>query len=445
MKIRLAEIIEELKKLLNNTVVKNIFVVGGITLLIKGIGFYKETLVASSFGLSEFLDTFFIAIIVPGFINNVFLGAFKSVFIPNYIAELDTKNNIASFQGTGFFITSIVSGVFMIIAFLFTDTYLGFFFPGHAPEYYESIKSQFYYLLPCIAFWGYSSLLSGLLNIHDEFRYSSLESLFVPVSLIICIFFFKIHLGTNVLAIGTLVGTILSFLFLVFICIKKNILRISLPDLRNSNARVMFSQVPAKVSSGFLTGMNLVVDQYFAAQLVVGSITAINYGIKIPAFLSSLLVIALTNVLLPYFSKSMAKNKEKTFKTLYKMLKFIFASVVIFVIVGILVSDFLVAIFFERRAFTPENTIIVSNIQKLFLIYLPFSICGMVIVNFLTSINKNTFMAYVSFGALILNIVLDYILMKYFGVFGIAFCTTIVIILKNIVLFYYTYLQSKSS
>tara|TARA_R110002049_G_scaffold240425_1_gene413890 strand:+ start:146013 stop:147350 length:1338 start_codon:yes stop_codon:yes gene_type:complete len=443
LKKRYLEIVKAITGLKSNSVVKNIVIVSGITLLIKGVGFYKETLVASSFGLSELLDTFFIAFIVPGFISTVFLGAFKSVFIPNYVAELETKNDIASFQGTGFFVTAGVSALFMGIAFLFTDTYLHIFFPDHTPEYYSLIKSQFYYLLPCIAFWGFSSLLSGILNIHDEFRYSSFESLFIPVAIIICLFFFKDSLGDNVLAIGTLIGTVASFVFLAIVCLQKGLLNIAFPDLNNVNARVMFAQVPAKVSSGFLTGMNTIVDQYFAAQLVIGSIAAINYGRKMPAFLSGLLIIALTNVLLPYFSKALAKNKEKTFKTLFKMLKLLFVGVSVCVLAGILASDFLVELFFERKAFTSDDTVIVSDIQKIFLIYLPFSICGMVIVNFLTSINKNAFMAYVSFGALLLNIVLDYILMQYYGVFGIALCTTIVIILKNTILLLYTYRQSK--
>src|SRR5690606_1975016 len=157
----------------------------------KFIGFYKETLVASNFGLSILLDTFFIAMLVPGFIQTVFLGAFKNVFIPNYIAESRTGNNLASFQGTGFFATALISTFFVILAFLFTDTYLEFFFAGHDAEYYNLVKKQFYILLPCVFFWGFSSLLNGLLNIHEEFKFSSLESIFIPVVTIICLFFFK--------------------------------------------------------------------------------------------------------------------------------------------------------------------------------------------------------------------------------------------------------------
>ena len=103
----------------------------------------------------------------------------------------------------------------------------------------------------------------------------------------------------------------------------------------------------------------------------------------------------------------------------------------------------MVELLFQRNEFTSEDSIIVSSIQKAFLAYLPFSISGMVIVNFLTSINKNAFMAYVALGALTLNIILDFILVKYYGVLGIAICTTIVVIIKNLIHFAYVYKQSK--
>ena len=93
----------DLKNLVLNfsksTVLKNILLVGGLTLVVKLIGFYKETVVSSAFGLSELLDTFFIAMIIPGFISNVFIGAFGSVFIPNYVKSVETpmviKNPVA--------------------------------------------------------------------------------------------------------------------------------------------------------------------------------------------------------------------------------------------------------------------------------------------------------------------------------------------------------------
>ncbi|MGJ8685714.1 MAG: murein biosynthesis integral membrane protein MurJ [Nonlabens sp.] len=431
------------KALFQNQVIRNILTVGAATLLVKFIGFYKESVVAANFGLSEILDTFFIASLVPGFIDTVFLGAFKNVFIPSYVAELRTTNSISSFQSTGFLVTGIVSVFFMLVAFIFTDVYLENFFAGHTQQYYSLIKIQFHYLLPCIVIWGFSSLLSGLLNVSGEYKYSSFGSVFVPIAIITCLFLYRDDLGNLVLAVGTLLGSILCFLYYLTLCLSKKVLTLSKPDLKSSNARIMFAQLPAKISSGFLTGMNGVVDQYFAAQLVLGSIAAMNYGKKMPAFLIGLLTIAITNVLLPYFSKLVLNNREKSFKMVFKMMKITFLGGAIFAVLGIIFTDFFVEFFFQRKEFTTKDTDIVSNIQKIFLLYIPFTIAGMINVNFLTSINKNSFMAYVSFGALVLNIILDYVLIQYYGILGIAICTTVVVILKNIVMFYFTYNESK--
>ncbi len=435
---------QSLNRLKNNLVIQNLILVSGITLGIKLIGFLKETVVAASFGLSEMLDTFYIAILVPTFISNVFLGAYRSVFIPNYIAELKLKGDKGSFQASSFLITVAVSVFFMAIAYLTTDTFLEELYPDHTLEYYELIKEQFYVILPCVIFWGLASLIGGLLNIANEYRLSTLGGIFTPLAILACLFFFKDSLGNKVLATGTLVGAVFTFLYLLTIALTKNILFVAVPNFQNRNIRMLFAQIPAKISSGVLTGLNSVVDQFFAAQLVIGSIAALNYGLKIPAFLTGLLVIAISNVLLPHFSRSILENRKRTFDLLFKTLKVLFFTVSGLVILGILVSHPIVAILFERKEFTSEDTLKVAQIQQVFLVYLPFAIAGMIMVNFLTSINKNTIMAYISLVALVLNIILDYILMQYYGILGIAICTTVVVILKNLAMFIYIYKLKKS-
>lgn len=203
----------------------------------------------------------------------------------------------------------------------------------------------------------------------------------------------------------------------------------------------MLKQLPPKISSGFLTGMNDFVDQYFAAQLVVGSIAAISYGVKIPSFLLSFSIIALGNVLLPYFSKKVAENVLETYKELFKILKIIFFSGLLITFLIYLFSYEIIEFLFEKKQFTSKDTLIVSKIQRIILIYIPFYLCGNVLVKFLTSINKNKFMAWQSFYKLFANIILNYILIKKYGLYGLAMSTTIVIILNTFIYLFYTYKQ----
>ncbi len=429
--------ISKLKQLARKKVLQNLVLVSGVTLFISLLGFFKETVVAANFGLSIELDTFYVALLLPGVINMVFLGSFKSVFIPNYINELGKKGDIGSFQSMSLLVTVCVSLLFAGIAYLGTDTFLEVLYPNKTIEFYQMVKVQLPILLFAIFFWGLASTLSALLNVNDEYRLSSLAGIFTPIIILIGVYFFKSQFSNTILAWGTTLGALASCIYLLSIARNKKLIVLGKLDSKNSNIKIAFQQLPAKISSGLLTALNSVVDQFFAAQLVIGSIAALNYGLKIPAFLSGLLLVAFGNVLLPYFAKLVLSNRKLAFENLFKNLKWLFLGLIAITIIGILLSDLVVGLIFQRKEFTAEDTKVVATIQKIFLAYIPFKITGMIMVNFATSINKNSIMAYISLVALVLNIILDFIFMKLYGVYGIALCTTIITVLKSITMYWY--------
>jgi len=439
-------VIEFIRKGFKSPTIKNIIIVGAVTLFVKGLGFFKEAVVADSFGLSEILDTFYIAILIPGFMSTVFLGGFQSVFIPNYVIELKSGNDIRAFQTTCFLVTILIAVAFCLIAILFTDVYLENFFSGHTEGYYNLIKTQFYFVIPCMIFWGLSSMLNGLLTIYDEFTFSSMNSIFTPITIMICLFFFKEELGNIVLAIGTLIGSILNFLFLLIIALQKNIIKLGFPDFVSKNIKELFIQLPAKLSANILTGINPIVDQYFAAQLIIGSIAALNYGVKIPMFSIGLVTLALGSVLLPYFSKKVIENRDKAFSELKRILKFLLIGSSIVAIVLIIISSPLISLVFERNAFTSDDTLVVSGIQQLYLIQIPAYITTIIMVRFLESINKNRFMVLAAVICLILNITFNYFLIQHIGVYGLALATSAVAVVNSLILYYYiSYLNKQQT
>jgi putative peptidoglycan lipid II flippase len=429
--------IDRIKLILKNGTIVNVIIVSLATLIVKGLGFAKEIVIADYYGLSELVDTFYIAILIPSFIDNVFLGGYKSVFIPNYVRELKTGKNIGAFQSSSFIVTLGSAILFCLLSILVTDIYLEFLFKGHTPEYYHLIKSQFYYILPSILFWGLSSLLSGILNIDNEFKLSTLSYVFTPISIMICLFFFREQLGIIVLAFGTLIGAIINFAFLLFICLKRNLVQIKRPTFKSKNTVEMFKQIPTKLSANIITGLNGIVDQYFAAKLMIGSIAALNYGIKIPMFSIGIVTIALGNVLLPYFSRKATEDRDETFIKLQKILKLILIGSSIVALILILFSPVLISIIFEHNAFTPNDTVIVSRIQQMYLIQVPVYIMSIILVRFLESINKNKFMVYVAIICLTLNVGLNYILIETLGVYGLALATSIVAIVNSLLLYWY--------
>lgn len=430
-------------KLLKNPTLINVMIVGFMTLVVKGMGFFKEMEVGRSYGLSELLDTFLIASLIPGFINNVFMSSFQNVFIPNYIAEKKVSSTIGSFQSACVIITFCLAIILSIGAYILTVFFLEDIFGGHSLDYYNLVRSQFYIMIPCILFWSLSSLLGGLLEINGLFSFSSIYPIITSLVVLICLFFLKNELGHKVLAYGMLVGSFLEFSYLLWITKLKKTLQLSKPDFLSSNIIALYRQLPSKIGSGLLTGTTGFVNQFFAAQLVVGSIAALNYGLKIPSFLASILIISIGNVVLPYFSNLVHENRSKAYEILYKSILYVFVFSLLIVCILCFFSEDIISFLFEKGNFSSNDTLIVSNIQKILLGYVPFYISSIIIIKFLTSINKNTYMFYASVLNLVLNLVLNYYFVKMYNINGLAMATTIVYIVNFVVLFAFVNHQRK--
>lgn len=432
----------KLNSLLRNPVIKSMVIVAVVGLLVKVTAFYKETLIASSFGLNEVIDTFIIASLIPTFINSVFISSLTNLFIPNYITELKNGGNKESFQSVVFIITIGISVVSIIVSYFFIDIFLDIIYPNQPEANYQLIKDQFYIILPCLLIWGIGSVLTGLLEVDNKFLISTISDVFPILTMILFLIFFKDQLGPMVLAYGTLIGTIVGFLFLLSFAYKYRVFSLSKAVL-NSNSRLMIRQLPPKISSGFLSAMNNFVDQFFAGQLIVGSLAALSYANRIPAFGVAVVIMALGNVLLPHFSRLVNDNLKAAYLYLFKILKWLFLSLLVATIIGIFISDWIIELWLERDQFTHQDTLKVSALQKILLLNVPFYLCTLIIVKFLTSINKNSFMAWASLINLTINITLNIILVKRYGVFGLATSTSLVLIISSLFYFGYTFKQYK--
>ncbi|MDH7913952.1 lipid II flippase MurJ [Winogradskyella sp. SYSU M77433] len=436
------KLLTRLKSYLKNPVLRSMLIVAIVTFFIKGLAFYKETVIASSFGLSEVLDTFLVAVLIPTFVQSVFLNSLKNLFIPNYIIEIKNGSNKGGFQSLVFLMTLIVSLVSILVCYFFMDFFLENIYPGHTENYYALVKNQLNIILPSLVLWGFSTVISGLLEVDNKFFVATIHQFFPLIIMLLFLFFLKENLGDKVLAYGTLVGSLSSFLFLLTYAIYSNKLLLSKPAM-NTNSKMMLSQLPPKITSSFLSSMNNFIDQFFAGQLVVGSIAALNYGNRIPAFGVTIVIMALGSVLLPHFSRLVNTDINLAYKYLFKILKIVVSTSVIVVIIVIFFSDVIVEIWLERNEFTHDDTIKVSLIQKILLFNVPFYLCTLIMVKFLTSINKNSFMAKISFVNLMINILLNIILIKYYDVYGLALSTSFVLIISSCFYFRYTYKEYK--
>ncbi|WP_421807479.1 murein biosynthesis integral membrane protein MurJ [Flagellimonas sp.] len=430
-------ILTKIWKKYQSQLLSNMISVAVVAILVKGVGFFKEILIADTYGVSELLDTYLIAALIPTFVQNVFLNSYSSVFIPNYVLEKKLGQGIGTFQSSSFVITIGIALVMMVITYLGIDVYLEILFPGHEPRYYELIKIQLWIILPCMLFWALSSLISGILRVENEYFYSSLNAVFVPASTIVLLFFFQETFQEKTLAIGMLIGSVISCVYLVILGFKKQIFEIGMPSFKGENLQVMIKQVPAKISSSLIHGLNPIVDQYYSAQLTVGALATLNYGTKITVVVIGLVTIPISNTLLPYFSEKAVEGRNILYNNLHRVLGAGLGLMSMVTIVLILLSKFIITIVFERGTFTSANTEEVYVIQQLYLIQLPFYVSAIVMNRYLNAINKNNFLVISSMVNLVMNIILNYVFLEWLGIKGIALATSAVYFVNALVIYLY--------
>jgi putative peptidoglycan lipid II flippase len=181
------------------------------------------------------------------------------------------------------------------------------------------------------------------------------------------------------------------------------------------------------VMSAMLMSSSSVIDQAMAAWLGPGSVAALNYGNKIPAFLAGMGATALGTAVLPHFSRLVVVGDIVSLRhTIKTYTRWILAISVPCAVVFIAGSEWIVKLVFERGAFRPEDTLIVARIQQMYLLQVPFFVVGILAVRVLVAMSKNHLLTLMSVINLVVNVIGNIVFMRWLGVSGIALSTSVV-------------------
>jgi putative peptidoglycan lipid II flippase len=166
-----------------------------------------------------------------------------------------------------------------------------------------------------------------------------------------------------------------------------------------------------------------------------GSVAALSYANKIVSLIVAIGATALTTAALPYFSHMVADADWAGCRhTLKRYTALVLATTVPLTLLLMALSHPLIRLVFQRGAFTAVDTDLVSHVQQCYFIQLPFYMCGMLFVRFLSSIRRNDVLMYGSAISLALDISLNLVLMRTMGIAGIALSTSLVYVVAFVIL-----------
>ena len=98
-----------------------------------------------------------------------------------------------------------------------------------------------------------------------------------------------------------------------------------------------------------------------------------------------------------------------------------------------LFSEPLVDLVFRRGAFTANDVHRVAQVQAFYALQMPSYIAGIIIVRLVSALQANRVLLWVSSINVVINIALNYLLMHWMGVAGIALSTAVVNFFSTII------------
>lgn len=426
---------------------KSLFQVAGliaaVTILSKFIGFARDVVIAKSYGATLVSDAYFYAYQIPA-LALILLGGLGGPFHTATIAyfskaisdisgkpEAKVQNILNSFLT----IVAIVFCVIAILIYFYSDNIVSLIASGASSELHHLASTQLKIMSPIILIGGIIGIFYGIANVYKEFLITSLSPSILSIVLISALLFFNNDSMGLILAWGTLFGAIGQLLIQLPIFFKSGFIykpefNIINPDM-NKIGEILF---PAMLGTT-IGQINIYVDMFFASQLKEGAWSAIGYANRIFQFPTGVIITALLIPLFPMFSTFVGKRDWESLKSYFHqgLASLWFIAFPVFALILLFAQDG-VKLLFERGAFNASDTLMVSEV----LVYLSISIIPYVARDTITrifySFDDSRTPFYVAIFSIFIKTLMNFLLIKPFGIAGIALSTTIVTLVNAILL-----------
>lgn len=390
----------------------------------KSVAFLVPFFIAAWFGVTAETDAFFFAYGLILFISGVFAPVVESVIVP-YIAEARAKGN-----DVGRFVGNVlgVSGLSLLVlsAALLTvmkpALALGTRFDA------ETLNLVFRLLVetsPLFILLVWTSVLAGTLNAHKKFVFPALSPGFRAIIILGLIFIFKDAYGVHAIALGYVAGEVIRLIILVGVCKQTDLFRIrfflSLEPTLGEFSKTAAFQIIGMVA----VGLNPIVDKAMASWVGKGSVSILHYADRLYMIPITFITTGLMVTLLSHWSERYYEwGRQGLNNDVKKTLKIVGLAALLITVFLVLIHKSLVHLAYGRGAFDSARLPEIGWVWVCYLLgFIPYMIGWVYVRAHLVLKNTRILMinAFYLFG---LNILLNFLLMRFLGVAGIALATT---------------------
>jgi putative peptidoglycan lipid II flippase len=413
---------------INRAILRAAVSVGAAGIFVKILATFKEVAVASVYGRSDAMDAFLAAALIPSLLVNLISESMNQALVPTLVRVREQEGRERAQQllsNSMLWMCVLLTAVSALMALAARG-----FFPLIASHFALAkltlAEHLFYGLLPIVLITGIATNCTAVLNTVDRFAVPALAPIVISIAIIFGAIFLGGRFGIWAMVWSTLAGSLLHAIIVAWMMQKRGYhFRLRWHGMDEPTREVAGQYGPVLLSSVVSSG-GLLVDQAMAAMLVAGSVSALVYANRFVSVVITLLAGAISTAIVPYLSRMIAFHDwnacRHTLRTWVRLTALISVPITILLIAG---ARPLVRIALQHGQFGPRDTAVVASVLAMYAVQIPFFVVSRVYYRFVVAMRRTDLILYCGILNLGLDIVLNLVLMHWFGVAGIALATSL--------------------
>ncbi|MGZ6364371.1 MAG: murein biosynthesis integral membrane protein MurJ [Ktedonobacteraceae bacterium] len=421
----------------NKYIFRALLSIASAALLIRMMGMLNQVVVSARFGAGATMDAYFVASTLPVLLAQLFGSSVESSVIPIYsrVRAKGRKEQASILFSSLLNILIIGSVLIVVLMLIFRQPLLRLSAPGLTPSTAAQAANLAFFIFPAFWLMVVIGFMECILNAEGQFGWPAYAGVLVPLTTAFLVLTFGKSLGVVMLCVGMVLGLCFQLSFFILRAKRAKIQYRPIIEWRNPEIiSVVIIAWPALLNA-LISQASPLIDQIFASYLTQGSISAINYALKIFSVPVGVILASVGRAVLPYLSRQAANKDMKAFReTLRLYVWAVSIGTMLLTAFMIVLAHPIVRILFQRGAFTAQDTNNTSITLIGFVIGLTPMGVGFILAKAFNALAKTRVLLLVTAFSIIANAFFDYVFSRLWQNFGIALSTSAVYLCTSVIL-----------
>ncbi len=326
------------------------------------LGLVRQVVFGACFGTGPEMDAYVAAQRLPEMIFLIVAGgALGSAFIPTFTGRLATGERERAWHLASAVINLLtvilvpLSAIAIIAAPWLVRTLIA---PAFPPELQLRTAELMRVMLLSTTLFAVSGVVMGILNGHQHFLLPALAPIVYNIALIVgALWGTRADIGTMGAAIGMVIGAVCHLLVQVPGLIRYHAQYRPTLGLQDEDLHEVGRLMLPRVFGVAAVQINLVITNNLASRLGMGAISALDYAWRLMLLPQGIFAQAVGTAVFPTFSEQAARDDLEGLRaTLTAMVKVVIALMLPATVGLIVLGRPIIALFFQRGAFSTAST-----------------------------------------------------------------------------------------